>query len=95
MAWTWASEVVSIGAASSGSAEGAATADAEEKSDLFGDVVVPANQAAWWRDYAWAVRQEFIRRCLYQSLNVATVQVTATGVDLNGLGQLTIAIVTS
>ncbi len=56
--------------------------------------LVPANQAAWWQDYVWAVRQEFMRRCKYQSPNVAQVKVNATGLDVNGIGQLTVTIAT-
>ncbi len=56
---------------------------------------VPPNQAAWWQDYVWAMRQEFLRRAKQFSPTIAQVKVNATGLDVNGIGQLTITIATA
>ena len=92
MAWTYTSETVPIGAIDPASGLGA---DSEEKTDLFVDVIVPPNQAQWWPQYVWDMRQEFVRRIGMLSPNVANLQVTAVALDQSGIGQLTITLVTT
>jgi hypothetical protein len=57
---------------------------------------IPVTEAIWWRDFAWWVRQEFIRQAKLKSPNISNVVMAAnngTG-DAYGIGTLTITLAT-
>lgn len=56
-----------------------------------------ATQAGWWQEFAWQVERDFCARAAIENPALATVKVSAnnsTG-DTNGVGTLTITIITT
>jgi hypothetical protein len=92
MAWTFTDILSQLAGSASG---GGGVGSPEDGDKVLAFPPVPANQAQWWQDFAWQVRQEFARRCKFQSPYVSTVLVSATGLDVNGLGSLKLVLTTA
>ena len=58
---------------------------------------IPVTHAAWWQDFAWWARQEFVRRSQMQGPAITNVAVSANNGagDSAGIGTLTLTISTS
>ena len=77
-------------------AAGAMNPDGLEKAAAF-PALGASTQAGWWQDFAWNTGKLFAKQALSINPNIATVKVSAnnsTG-DTNGVGTLTITIITT
>lgn len=87
--WTYTGAVVPIGVRGK--------PDGGEKVEAF-PAVGGAAEVRWWQEFAFATGREFTRLCKMNQPNIATVKVSANNGgsgDTNGVGTLTITIITT